>query len=401
MKIGIVGLGFVGLVTAAVLSVKGDEVIGVDINSNKIKMLNDGLVPIYEPKLDYYFKRGKPKFSDDFSSLNDVELSFISVPTPTKRGRIDLRYIYSATDSISQVNKEDIVIKSTVVPGTAKKISERVANNVISNPEFLREGTAISDSLHPDRIVIGGKNTELIEKIWSFTGAPIVKTTTENAELIKYASNAFLATKISFINEISNLCEKIQGAEVEVVAKGMGYDKRISPYFLKAGLGYGGSCLPKDTSALCGFASDLGVDLNIIRGAMRANSKRIGHVIEIMEKKLGSLKEKKVGILGLAFKENTNDIRESRSLLLVKELVNAGSEVRVYDPAISKVPKGVFKCKNIWDCYNDSDALIIATEWDEFRDLENVRFTKPVFDLRRLLRSRERTALWSVGTWTG
>ena len=330
-----------------------------------------------------------------------MDLSFVSVPTPTKSGRIDLRYIYNATNAISQVNKEDIVIKSTVVPGTARKISETVTNNVVSNPEFLREGTAISDSLHPDRIVIGGKNTELIEKIWSFTGAPIIKTTTENAELIKYASNAFLATKISFINEISNLCEKIQGTEVEVVAKGMGYDKRISPSFLKAGLGYGGSCLPKDTAALYGFASDLGVDLNIIKGAMRVNNQRIDHVIEIMEKKLGSLKEKKVGILGLAFKDNTSDIRESRSLLLVKELVNAGSEVRVYDPAINKAPKGVFKCENMWDCYSDSDALIIATEWDEFRDLENVRFTKPVFDLRRLLRSRERTALWSIGTWTG
>ena len=288
MKIGIVGLGYVGLVTAIALANSGNEIIGIDIDESKVNSLKDHKLTIYEPGLKEAFESAYNKimFSTDYSLLKGSEVVYVIVPTPTVEGKIVLDYAFDACDRIKAVDANAIIaIKSTVVPGTARKISEKLGMTVVSNPEFTKEGTAIEDTIHPDRIVIGSDNQkalDVIARIWSFTNAPILKTTNENAELIKYASNAFLATKISFINEIANLCEKIPGADVEIVAKGMGFDKRIAPYFLRAGIGYGGSCFPKDTKAITEFARGLGEQLKIIEATIEVNEDRVNRVYKMI-----------------------------------------------------------------------------------------------------------------------
>ncbi|MDE1870401.1 MAG: UDP-glucose/GDP-mannose dehydrogenase family protein, partial [Candidatus Micrarchaeota archaeon] len=265
MKIAIIGLGYVGQVSAIALAAQGHDVLGVDVDKSKVESLIKGVPTIHEPKLKELLEKNKSniRFSTSYEGLADVEVAIISVPTPTVKGKADLGYVKEACRSAIAANsKITLVIKSTVVPGTAKEIEREIGAKVVSNPEFTQEGSALEDTLHPDRTVIGSSEERaagIVEKLWSFTGAPTIKTTNENAEMIKYASNAFLATKISFINEVADLCEKIPGGDVEVVAKGMGLDKRIAPRFLKAGIGYGGSCLPKDTQALVSFAKERGV----------------------------------------------------------------------------------------------------------------------------------------------
>ncbi|EQD48710.1 UDP-glucose 6-dehydrogenase, partial [mine drainage metagenome] len=310
VKIGIVGLGYVGLVTAVSLASVGNDVVGIDIDADRINELSEGKISIYEPNLKELFieNRDKLTFSTEYEKLSDIDFVFIIVPTPTVEGKINLNYVFKAAESIKDVNKNAIaIIKSTVVPGTAKQIKNKTGLEVISNPEFTKEGTAIYDTLHPDRVVIGGGTADAINEvwnIWSFTDAPVIKTTNENAELIKYASNAFLATKISFINEIANLCEKIPGADVDVIATGMGLDKRIAPYFLKAGIGFGGSCFPKDTKAIISYAEELGVQLGIIEAAVKANEDRINRIADMIKEKAKGTGRVSVGILGIAFKDN-------------------------------------------------------------------------------------------------
>lgn len=383
MKVGIVGLGYVGIVTGAVLSNNGYEVKGVDTDTNKVDNLRNGRNIIYEPELESYLKRGNIEFSNDYSVLDDVEITFISVPTPTIRGKIDRSYVFNAAEAVSNVNKNDIVIKSTVTPGTASEIMHRVQNNVLSNPEFLSEGNAIYDSIHPDRVVIGGNKTELVENIWAFTKAPILKTTNENAELIKYASNAFLATKISFINEIANICEKTPNSDVEVVAKGMGYDRRIGSLFLKAGIGYGGSCFPKDTEALLSYARSLGEKMKIVQAAEKVNNTRIKSILAFLEGKYGRISGMNILQLGLSFKENTDDIRESPALRLYRSLSERGARVAVFDP--KKSPVRVNWCDSIAQCLEGKDLIIIATEWPEFKLLEKMDIRVPIMDGRRIL----------------
>lgn len=383
MKIGVVGLGFVGLVTAAVLSSDGFEVIGIDVDPEKIRKLKEGKVPIYEPELEKYIRRGNPEFSLDYTLLRSADLTFVSVPTPTVDRNIDLSFIFDAVGKISGITGSDIVIKSTVVPGTAKKIMDRIPNNVISNPEFLREGAAIHDTLHPDRVIIGGNNAELVERVWSFTGAPAIKTTNENAELIKYASNAFLATKISFINEIANLCEQIPETDVDTVATGMGLDRRIGSTFLKAGIGYGGSCFPKDTQALMSFADSFGQEMKIVRSATEVNESRIQRFLDRMGAFFENLSDLKVLQLGLSFKDNTNDSRESPALNLYYKLKDRVKQLTVYDP-VSKV-EGVDYCMDLEVGLKDKDAIVIATEWPEFKILEKMDVKIPIFDGRRIL----------------
>ncbi|MEM0201456.1 MAG: UDP-glucose/GDP-mannose dehydrogenase family protein [Candidatus Micrarchaeaceae archaeon] len=386
MKIGVVGLGYVGLVTAAVLSVHGNEVYGIDIDKKKIDALKKGKLPIFEPGLEdiVFSKNSNIKLSNSYDDLKDADVIFVAVPTPTVNNQIDLSYVFNAAKSIAKIGKFTIIIRSTVIPGTARKVMDITGLNVISNPEFMREGNAIKDTEYPDRIVIGGKNTEVVEEIWGFTKRPMIITTNENAELIKYTSNSFLATKISFINEIANLCEKIPRCDIEIVAKGMGLDPRIGDKFLKAGLGFGGSCFPKDTKAMVSFADQLGIELSIVKAAIKVNEKRINHVLEMIR---NITNEKKILVLGLAFKENTDDIRESRSLLLINALIENGFTVKYYDPVVKTDIKISERCEDIENCIKESKVIAIATEWPIFKNYEKIMDDKIVIDLRRILDS--------------
>ena len=388
MKIGIVGLGYVGLVTAAVLANNGNEVIGVDIAEERIEKLNSGIMPIYEPDLKDRVVSAWKKlhFTSNFRCLMTCDAVFLCVPTPNTNGKVDLSYVTSASKTVSEQDYSGpIIIKSTVPPGTARKISEITGLNIISNPEFTREGSAVYDTEHPDRVVIGGKHTEIAEKIWAFTGSAALITSNENAELIKYASNAFLATKISFINQIADLCETIPGSDVQVVARGMGMDHRIGMEFLKAGLGYGGSCFPKDTAAISAFARERGVNLSIIDSVIAYNESRVENLAGKISEINGSLKGRKVCVLGLSFKDNTDDLRESRSVALVNELRKQGAEVSIYDPVVKNYGD-LNICTNMEKCVSAADIVVTATEWKEFTNLDpELLADKVVFDLRRVL----------------
>lgn len=404
MRIGVIGLGYIGSVTAAVLASHGNEVIGIDNAMEKVKAFSSGKIPIYEPGLMDLLqnKSLKIKFSNNYDELKEVDAAFICVPTPNRDGAIDTSYVTEATYSLSKVNQKCvIIIKSTVVPGTAKNVHDETGINVVSNPEFTREGTAIHDTEFPDRVVIGGvdaKSCNLVNSIWAFTGAPVVMTTNENAELIKYASNSFLATKISFINEFANLCEKIPNADVETVAKGMGLDKRIGEKFLKAGIGYGGSCFPKDTIAIAAYARSLGTELTIVEAASRVNERRIEHAIELIEKNSNAgLGVSSLGILGIAFKDSTDDVRESQSLKLIKALLPKVKQINIYDPVIKKDIEGTKRFDTMEQCIISSDIIVIATEWPNFYNLPDNAKKKIVVDLRRVLNPGEYERFMAIG----
>lgn len=389
MKIGIVGLGYVGLVTAIVLSNEGNQTICVDIDENKLSKLNSGVPTLYEPGLADMLKENTEKmtFTKDYSLLKDCEAIFVAVPTPNKDGRINLEYVYSAVKSLMiHAPGVPVAVKSTVIPGTASEIYKETGVRVVSNPEFLREGSAINDTVHPERIVLGGDQAESVsvfKKIWKFTNAPVIETTNENAELIKYASNAFLATKISFINEMANLCERIPGCDVDIIAKGMGYDKRIAPYFLKAGLGFGGSCFPKDTQAIVSYSESLDEKLSLVDSAIKVNERRVIHNLDRAESKFGKINGKKVCVLGAAFKDNTDDIRSSKSYEIITESRSRGAEVVVYDPVITESP-GLEMIEDPKKCIEESDIVMIATEWPSFNGLD-FSSAKVVIDFRGIL----------------
>ncbi|MBE5728108.1 UDP-glucose/GDP-mannose dehydrogenase family protein [Candidatus Parvarchaeota archaeon] len=404
MKIGVVGLGYIGSVTSIALADAGYEIVGIDIDKAKVNSLSKGESPIYEPNLKEMLVKNanKLRFSTDYNNLKGVDHIFVIVPTPTKNGKIYLDYINSAVDKIKEVNNNAIIIiKSTVIPGTAKNLMQKTGMTIISNPEFTKEGTAIEDTLKPDRIVIGGNNKKAIEEvknIWEFTNSPVIETTNENAEMIKYASNSFLAVKVSFINEIANLCEKVPGCDVEVVAKGVGLDKRIAPYFLKAGMGFGGSCFPKDTAAFISFSKEVGENLSIIESAVKVNSNRILRIIDILENKFnGKEKDTKIGILGLTFKADTDDTRESQAIKLANELLHVGFKVNAYDPKAKVKLDDVKIFSSAKECIDNSDAVVIATEWPEFENLIlNDKFT---IDMRRILSSNGGSNLKLVGLY--
>ena len=404
MNIGVIGIGFVGAVTAAVLADQGNSIIALDIDSDKIARFNSGDIPIFEPGLKELILKNKKnlKFTADYRMLRGTEIIFVAVPTPNLNGKINLDYVYRAISSIKSINNDAIiVIKSTVIPGTGSKIKDEFNVNIVSNPEFLREGNAIEDTLHPDRVIVGGEEeyAEKVANVWKFSNSPILITTRENAELIKYASNSFLATKISFINEIANLCEKIPNADVEIVAKGMGYDRRIGPLFLKAGIGYGGSCLPKDTEAFIKYAEELGEEMKIIKAARNVNEERIERIIKIMENKIGKIGGLKILQLGISFKENTNDVRESQALKLYYALIKKGANVIVFDP-VSKI-EGIRYCESIKDCLISIDAIVVATEWAEFKILEEMDLKIPVIDGRRILNHEKFEKYVGIGRYYG
>lgn len=388
MKIAVIGLGFVGLVTSTILADHGNDIIGIDIDENKVDKLYKNDLYVYEPGLNNLFikNENKMKFYDNYDSIVEADIAIICVPTPTINGKIDITYVKNAVKSVNEINNTTIiVIKSTVVPGTASALSKLINKNIVSNPEFLREGAAIYDTINPDRIVVGGKDKHDIEKIsslWQFTKAPVIKTTNENAELIKYAANSFLAVKISFINEISNLCEKIPDTDVNVIAKGIGLDHRIGKEFLKAGIGFGGSCFPKDTRAILAYAKEKSVDLSIINSAINVNNNRIDKSIELIEKTIGNFKGKKILLLGLSFKNDTNDLRESKAVELANALLSKGSTVYAYDPIIKEY-NGINVLKNL-DDNKKYDCIIITSEWEDFKD-NKIYKNNNVIDLRRIV----------------
>lgn len=402
MKIGVVGLGYIGSVTSVALAEAGYEVVGIDIDESKVKLLSAGEPPIYEPGLKEMLVKDakKLRFSIDYNELKDINYIFVIVPTPNKDGKIYLKYVEDAVEKIKQVNKNAVVIiKSTVLPGTTSNLMATTGMTIISNPEFTKEGTAIEDTLKPDRVVIGGNNKNAIEevkKIWEFTGSPIIETTNENAEMIKYASNSFLAVKVSYINEIANLCEKVSGCDIEVIARGMGLDKRIAPYFLKAGIGFGGSCFPKDTAAFISFAKDLNEDLSIIESAVSVNRSRISRIVNLLEDKFNSKETTpRIGVLGLTFKANTDDTRESQSIKLIDKLLSIGFKVNAYDPIAKVKLENVSLFSSARECIENSDAIVIATEWPEFKNLEIKG--KFVIDMRRMLSLNNDSNLKIVG----
>ncbi|QXJ28577.1 UDP-glucose 6-dehydrogenase [Saccharolobus shibatae B12] len=390
MKIGIVGLGYVGLVTAAVLADQGHYVAGVDIDENKVKGLNCNRLPIYEPGLDELIAKNRDRlhFTNRYDEVSEVELAFITVSTPTINGRINLDYVFLAAKSLRIIPKDSvIVVKSTVVPGTSRKVREISEREVVSNPEFLKEGSAIQDTLKPDRIVIGSESKEagdLVEELWRFTGSPIFRTTLEEAEMIKYAANSFLALKISFINEIANLCEKLPGCDAKVVAKVIGMDKRISPYFLDLGLGWGGSCFPKDTQAFVSFAKDMGERLRTVEAAIEVNSERAVRAVNLLKGLMGSLMGRRVCVLGVAFKPNTDDTRESMAIKVIKKLLEEGAVVMAYDPKARTDLVNMLPSKE--ECIREAEGVVVATEWGEFYGIEDLLKNKYVVDGRRVLR---------------
>ena len=412
MKISIIGTGYVGLVTGTCLSDFGLDVVCVDKDNKKIECLNSGKVPIYEPNLEALIKKnisaGRLTFTTDLeNAVQQSKVIFIAVGTPSNDdGSANLQQIEKVAQQIATYMNEYKVIvnKSTVPIGTCTKIKEIINSSspspfdIVSNPEFLREGSAVYDFTHPDKIVIGTtspKALKIMQEIYRplyLIDTPFVITNPETAELIKYACNAFLATKITFINEIANLCDKV-GADVHQIAKAMGLDGRISPKFLHPGPGYGGSCFPKDTEALYHFATTCGYEFKLLKGVISANKRQRELMVEKIKHHLGDLKGKTIGILGLAFKQNTDDIRKSPSIYIIKLLLKEGANIKCFDPLAmdntKKILPNLTYCQDEYETSAGSDALVIATEWNQFRNLDLSKIKKllksPILiDLRNL-----------------
>ncbi len=397
-QICVVGVGYVGIVTGACFADLGNKVVALDVNEKRIENLNKGIMPIYEPGLDELVKRnvsaGRLAFTTSYKeALKGAEYAFIAVGTPSGvEGEADLQYVAAAAKSIAENMTAPLIIinKSTVPIGTGDWVADIVRDaqpkpipfSVVSCPEFLREGSAIGDFMSPHRTVIGSLDKDAAGKVAHLhlpLRAPIVITDLRTAEMIKYASNAFLATKISFINEVADICEAL-GADVKEVAAGMGYDARIGKYFLDAGLGWGGSCFPKDVQALAYMAKEQSLTTPILDSVMNVNYDRRKAAVKRTEEMLGgSLKGKTIGLLGLAFKENTDDMRDAPSIDIAKELLEAGAKVRGYDPVAFETARPHMPAVDIMDdpykLAQGCDALIVVTPWNEFKqlDLEKVK----------------------------
>ena len=402
MNICVVGTGYVGLVTGAVFADLGNDVVCVDNDRAKIQSLGAGRMPIYEPGLEEMVTRntedGRLAFTTDLaSSVRQSDVIFIAVGTPPKdSGETDLSQVEAVAAEIGRaMDRYKVVVnKSTVPVGTGEFVREVITRHqstpidfdVVSNPEFLREGSAIEDTLRPDRIVIGAPTQQVamtLVELYAPLERPMIITDLPSAEVIKYASNAFLAVKISFINAIANVCETA-GADVSQVMKGMGLDSRIGLAFLQPGLGYGGSCFPKDVDSLIHTAAQLGYDFKLLRSVVEINRERAAHLAGMMEKALAPMDDKTVAVLGLAFKPNTDDMREAKSLEVIRLLHAAGARIRAYDPvamgnARPLVPGSVLFSHSAYDAAEGADAIVLLTEWNEFKFLNLER-------LRRLLR---------------
>ncbi len=407
-RICMVGTGYVGLVTGTCLADFGNQVVCVDTDASKIEMLKNGKLPFYEFSLLELVQRnvneGRLSFSTDVAgTMRKSRVIFSGVGTPSDaQGRADLSQIFAVAKTVAEnLNSYKVIVqKSTVPVGTGarvraiieKNLKKKVAFDVASNPEFLREGSAVEDFMRPDRVVIGtssDKATKILSEIYRplyLNETPMVKTNVETAELIKYAANAFLATKISYINEMALLCERV-GADIKVVAKGMGLDRRVGPKFLHAGAGYGGSCFPKDTRAIASFSKDAGFRFSIIESAISANRNQRREMVDRALKLLGKPKGKRVAVLGLSFKPETDDIRESFALSLIPKLEKEGVSISVFDPVAMEPAKKVLRharfCESAYETAKGADLIVIATEWNEFRML----------DMRKLLKLMRKPCL--------
>jgi UDPglucose 6-dehydrogenase len=394
-NIAVVGVGYVGLVTGTCFADLGNHIIALDINEERIENLKKGILPIYEPGLEEMVKRNVAAERLDFTTsyaeaLANADFAFIAVGTPEGvDGEADLKYVRAAAEAIAETMTRPIIIvnKSTVPVGTGDWVADIVRAkqpkpipfSVVSCPEFLREGSAIADFMNPNRIVLGSLDRDAANKVAELhlsLRARIQVTDLRTAEMIKYASNAFLATKISFINEIANICEAL-GADVKEVAEGMGYDTRIGRQFLDAGLGYGGSCFPKDVKALAYMATTQGKHPQLLQAVMDINKYQRRQVILKLRDMIGPMKGKTVGLLGLAFKPNTDDMRDAPSTEIARAVLAEGGTVKAYDPVAmhvaEKLMPGVTMCENAYDVADGADALVLATEWNEFKQLDLAR----------------------------
>lgn len=420
-KISIIGTGYVGLVTGACLSDFGLKVLCMDNDKEKISKLEQGIIPIYEPGLDVIVERNMANrrlaFTTDMKkAVEESDVIFIAVGTPpAEDGSADLRYVEAvARDIAHYMNGYKVIVdKSTVPVGTGQRVKQWVREelakrgvdyefDVVSNPEFLREGSAVYDFTHPDRVVIGAETLRAFERmkqvyrVLYLNETPFIETNLETAEMIKYASNAFLAMKITFINEIANLCEKV-GADVQDVAKAMGRDGRIGPKFLHPGPGFGGSCFPKDTMALAKIGREYGAPVTLIEQTIKANEAQKMLMVAKIREGLGSLVGKQLAILGLAFKPNTDDMREAPVLVILNELAKQGMRFKVYDPKameeakwrLANLKDQITYCQSEYEAIDGCDALVILTEWNQFRSLDLPRVKKLLkepyfFDLRNI-----------------
>lgn len=402
-RVSIVGTGYVGLCTAVGFASKGYNVITSTHNHKKADKINCGIPPFFEPDLrqmlEESVKNKKLKcVTNRRDAIENTDITFIAVGTPSQPdGSIDLQYIRESSREIGEALKEKIAyhliaVKSTVVPGTTENVVKPILEEssrkqcgidfgLCMSPEFLRQGVAIFDTLNPDRIVIGeydAKSGDMLEDLskifYSRNTPPIIRTGISTAELIKYTNNAFLATKISFINTIANLCQKIPNSDILAIAKAIGLDKRINPQFLNAGIGYGGSCFPKDVKALIAYSKSIGYDPKLLNAVEEINNDQPKQVIALAKKHLGNLQDKRIAILGLSFKPNTSDMREARSIPIINQLLNEGAQVVAYDPvaipnAKSLLRKEITYASSPIECLKDTNCAILVTEWDEFKKL--------------------------------
>ena len=423
MNIGIIGLGFVGLSLTSVLAAKGYPTIGIDVDIKKCKQITSGKSPFFEPNLEKTLREGlkrKLKISDNISLVKNCDLIFVTVGTPqSSNGAIDLSMIKKAITELGKTMRENsknqiILIKSTVTPGTMKKIVvpilEKYSNKkvgkdfgLISNPEFLQESNAIKDTKFPHAVVLGGYDTKFMKKAKKFfeklhPNVPIIITNHQTAEMIKYANNSFLATKISFINQLSNICQKIPGANIDDIAKTIGLDPRIGKLFLNAGPGYGGSCLPKDMKAIINFANNSGIKPTLLNAVEEVNTTQLQQIITIAKERLGDLTSKRITILGTAFKPNTDDIRDSIAIELIKKLLRRKVKITIHDPKAMENTRKIFGdkiryAKSTEDSLSKSQCVIMMTQWKQYEKLGNNEFKrmtkKIVIDGRRMLSGKQ------------
>ncbi|MBN2013892.1 MAG: UDP-glucose/GDP-mannose dehydrogenase family protein [Candidatus Altiarchaeota archaeon] len=418
MEISVIGAGYVGLITAAGLAEKGHNVLVIDIQKEKVDMINAGKSPLYEEGLEEILRKNSGKrlkaTTDGEKSILDTDVTFICVQTPADfEGAVDLRPIKRVAENVGKTLKKKktyhvVVVKSTVPPSTTEKTVTPILEEnsgkkagrdfgVVMSPEFLREGIAIKDFLNPDRVIIGAteeKAYKTVEEIYRGFNCPIYRTDPRTAEMIKYASNIFLATKISFINDIGNICKKLD-IDTYKVAEGLSMDKRISPHFLNAGLGWGGSCFPKDIRGLVHKAKELGYEPKLVDGVIKINEEQPKIMVRLGKKRLGTLEGKKAAVLGLAFKPNTDDIRDSQALPVIEYLLKEDACVVVYDPKAMENAKKTINgritfAKTAQEALKDADIAFITTAWEEFRELDYSGMKKPIIvDGRNLLRHRK------------
>ncbi|MBE8539378.1 nucleotide sugar dehydrogenase [Geoglobus acetivorans] len=422
MNISVIGSGYVGMVTGIGFAELGNEVIFVDIDEKKVDTINSGKAPIFEKELDELIQRNRNKYkaTKEYNIIADTDITFICVGTPSREdGSIDLTFVKSAAAEIGKVLASKdmfhaVVVKSTVIPGTTEKVIKPIIEResgkeafkdfgLAVNPEFLREGNAVHDFFNPDRIVIGvrdKKTKEVLETLYKPFSCSKLITDIKTAEMIKYASNAFLATKISFANEIGNICKKL-GIDAYEVFKGVGLDHRINPAFFRAGIGFGGSCFPKDIKALIAKAEELGVNPKILKAVIEVNEEQPLKMIELLKEHIPDLKGKRIGILGLAFKPDTDDIRESRAIPIVQKLIEEGANIIAYDPeamdAFARMFPQIEYASSAEKVITKSDAVLIVTEWGEFNELNYKG--KIVIDGRRVEKAMKEAGIYEGVCW--